>query len=220
MAWWNRIANGVGSILQPSLKFSFKVEFVVFNPDYGSSRISYRVKDVTLPSFQKNVESVLLGNKMVRQEGTIQWQPIKISFYDTDLIEGNARLFESIAFGLFNTGRMLHDDNLDFGYYAESTFGVESALSTVNTDLSTNSIVFSSIRIYKLFGQQRSFMAGTDDVGQPNFEEGQHAHVFHISKPILTGINFGDLDYSSEESNLITLDIEYDSCDMYKETYK
>ena len=223
MAWWNKIVNGAGSVLQPSLKFAF----TMFDGD-NSKKVAYRVKDVTLPSFQRNVDTVLLGSEMVRQEGTIQWQPIKISFYDTDLISA-AGAEDSIALGLFNTGRMMHGQDLDFGLFNKDTFPNESKLSLVNTKNRYNSeagkytpsICFSEITIYKFFGSEV-----TRTLGQPMVDGslqgiafGQHAHVFTIQNPILTGINFGDLDYSSEESNLITIDIEYDRCEMKSEVY-
>ena len=43
---------------------------------------------------------------------------------------------------------------------------------------------------------------------------GKLAQVWTIESPILTGINFGDLDYGSEDTNLITIDLEYDSCTL------
>ena len=203
MTWWNKEGFGI----QPSRKFDFQVKFIVEETD-TTQKFTYRVKDLTLPSLQRNIETVLLGNKMVRTEGTVQWQPIKISFYDADLINGIGEE-ESLAAGLFNTGRFLLP-GLNFGE-APDSLAKDSKLALGQIDKS--SIKFSQIEIYKFIGKKAS-LEGVGPGGFPLLVQGKLAQVWTIKSPILTGINFGELDYGSEDTNLITIDLEFDSCTL------
>mgnify|MGYP001376169422 FL=1 len=146
---------------------------------------------------------------MVRTEGTVQWQPIKISFYDTDLVGGLNTNEESLAAGLFNTGRFLLP-GLNFGDVPDS-LAKDSKLALGQVE--NSSIKFSQIEIYKFTGKKEKVVSAGEGLGTA-IVSGKLAQVWTIESPILTGINFGDLDYGSEDTNLITIDLEYDSCTL------
>ena len=217
MTWWNSEFG-----IQPSRKFDFQVKFIVEEAD-TFKKFTYRVKDITLPSLQRNIETVLLGDKMVRTEGTVQWQPIKISFYDSDLVRNFQDNDESLAAGIFNTARFLLS-GINFGDTPDLTkLGRESKLALAQTiDISggQKSIKFSQIEIYKFIATKKIPVEGTlgdGSTGFLGFEDGKFTQVWTIKSPVLTGINFGELDYGTEDTNLITIDLEYDSCELTTE---
>lgn len=212
MTWWNTQQTGI----QPSRKFDFQVKFIVEEKN-TTQKFTYRVKDLTLPSLQRNVETVLIGNKMVRTEGTVQWQPIKISFYDSDLVGNFGADDESLALGIFNTARFLLT-GIDFGDVPDqATLAKGSKLALAQLDGAENnkSIKFSQIEIYKFIDKKAVILPTSEGIAPGAATViAKLAQVWTIKSPILTGINFGELDYGSEDTNLITIDLEYDSCTL------
>jgi len=206
MTWWLKGGDGI----QPSRKFDFKVQFTVILENV-SHKLSYRVKDITLPSLQKNIETVYMDGVPLKVEGTVSWQPIKISFYDADLIQADDNT-ESLATSLFYTAKALLKNSLDFGQDpTPEQLAKMNKLSLLN--VSGRNIVFSQIDIYKYIG--KNYVALGEGIAGPP-QQARIAQQWTIFNPILTGVNFGELDYASEDTNLITIDLEYDSCILNK----
>tara|TARA_B100001093_G_scaffold455022_1_gene464806 strand:+ start:174 stop:761 length:588 start_codon:yes stop_codon:yes gene_type:complete len=182
-----------GSTLLKSYNFILEI---------GSTRF-FTVKSVTLPNYGLEIKADLLGQGVQHSPGKGQWEPVTIEFYDYKYrdLDGESS-YDSMAHRLFETLARAKGKAIT----GNQNFKINSA-NILQAGEDKN---LPDITIKKIYGNKYvplttggSFRAG------PNNYDGAILEAWTLREPILAGIDFGKMDYASEDLNIITMIVQY-----------
>ena len=183
---------------------------IIFGGD--SQDVVYQAKSVTLPKYGSQVFEDLVGKKIRKSLGAVTWQPITVVIADIVELWGNKTTINN---------------------YSEST-AMSVFLSMIETEMSSPSgyqkpstedrafYDFSYVKIQKIYASvhntpgdhgEEVIKAYTAMENKPsNPAVLQVVEEWELIRPKLESVDFGDLNYSSDEHNEISITIQYDEC--------
>ena len=196
------------------MSYNFKVN--IGNKDVG---IMWDAKRVTLPKYDVEVKEDLVGNVSLYSTGKGTWNPIEIEIYDIKPITGigiNKEAYMSNANRVFGT---LVDTKGARKVTGQGTFNIDEG--STFTELDGNTRRVTQITIEKYYGQR--YNSAPEFVDDPLLgaavvgTNGQFSEIWTLVNPVLKGVDFGTLDYSSEEINTVTMIFHYEYAYLTKD---
>jgi hypothetical protein len=171
---------------QPKRQFRFLVTFSEL------SDMSYMVKSTAKPSYSIEATTHSVLNHKFKFPGVVSWEDIEVTFIDA--VDPN-------------TGSKFYSALLNSGYVAPVS---EAALTTGITKVGTTSTI-GEVRIKQLDGGGVILPAGADPgevigaIDSTNIVE-----EWTLKNAFIKSVNFGDLDYGSEELVTVSVGLTYD----------
>lgn len=159
----------------------------------------FQVKSVTLPNYALEIKQDLLGLGVQHTPAKGQWQPVTIEFYDYKYRDSEGEFgYDSIAHRLFET--LCRAKGI--AITGNSNFKVNQS----NILQSANDKKLPDIKIKKIYGN-KYFRLTTG--GTVRIEDEHISETWTLKEPELQGIDFGKMDYSTEDLNIITMMVQY-----------
>lgn len=172
-----------------------------FSVTIGTTTFS-QIKSVTLPNYGLEVKADLLGDTVQHTPGKGQWQPVTIEFYDYKYRKPDGQgSYDSISHRLFETLTRAKGKSIT----GNKNFKVNKSniLQLSGKDLP-------DIQIKKIYGDKYQRAPSSDGLLDIVKLSGQQvSETWTLKKPILAGIDFGKMDYASEDINIITVMVQY-----------
>lgn len=163
----------------------------------------YQIKSITLPNYGLEIKADLLGDTVQHTPAKGQWQPLTIEFYDYKYRDPDGQTsYDSISHRLFETltrakGKSI-TGNDQFKVYQDNLF--QTGKNTLLPD----------IRIKKIYGDKYQRTPSSDGLLDLNKLSGQQvSETWILKKCTLAGVDFGKVDYTSEDINIITVMVQY-----------
>jgi len=195
---------------------SYNFEVRIGNKDIG---ILWDAKRVTLPKYDVEVKEDLVGNVSLYSTGKGTWNPVEIEIYDIKLITGigiNKEAYMSNAHRVFGT---LVDTKGSEKVTGKGSFDISdgSTFTELHEDGQGQVRKVTEITIEKFYAQRfKTAEEFSDDptlaanMGVGPDLDGQISETWTLINPVLKGVDFGTLDYSSEEINTVTMIFHYE----------
>jgi len=205
MAFWNT------SNIQRQAAYSFEVEFGT-----GDNATVWQAKSVQLPSYEQEIIQDLIEGQILKSKGPLTWQPVVIELYDIAPSNSAASLLEpegddfqtqaSTSFMAYATAANLIKKvkDRDSGRVISDPF--------MRTENYKRDVGNSWYQNPATLGGQKGLIGGIR-IRKIYLNEGLDRGVeeWHLVQPMITGLNFGTLDASSEETVVISLTFDYQS---------
>ena len=167
----------------------------------------YQIRSITLPNYGLEIKADLLGDTVQHTPAKGQWQPVTIEFYDYKYRDPDGQTsYDSISHRLFETltrakGKSI-TGNDQFKVYQANLF--QTGKDTLLPD----------IRIKKIYGDKYERASTTEAIvtGAPGafkLSGQQVSETWILKKCTLAGVDFGKMDYASEDINIITVMVQY-----------
>jgi hypothetical protein len=219
--FWNTSKD---AIIEPFNKFKFVAQFNVFqysqesNPLNGytgeePSRFHLAVKKIDLPKINFEFERAY-ANEQVHyfQKGSIHWEPINITFIDAG--SSNFSQFTNVSYFFQSFIKDLNAISLrpSFSTFAENRTGLIDSPVLCNNITITN---FGRIANKDYPTYSNSKLNQKIEVLEQSFVDSSKfgSNVFIIQKPRLIKVDFGSMDYSSDEINEVSITVVPEWCE-------
>jgi len=196
------------------MSYNFKVN--IGNKDTG---ILWDAKRVTLPKYDVEVKEDLVGNVSLYSTGKGTWNPVEIEIYDIKPITGigtNKEAYMSNAHRVFGT---LVDTKGVKKVTGQGSFNISdgSTFTELDGDEGKQTRRVTQITIEKFYAQRFTTASEFADdpelaaaIGGLEDSAGQFSETWTLVNPVLKGVDFGTLDYSSEDINTVTMIFHYE----------
>jgi len=188
------------------MSYNFKVS--IGNKEIG---ILWDAKRVTLPKYDVEVKEDLVGNVSLYSTGKGTWNPVEIELYDIKLTpipngKWNKDSYMSNAHKVFGT---LVDTKGVKKVTGQGSFNISDGSTFTELDGDTRRVT--QITIEKFYGNKTVEKKFPDkEKKTKNVIDGQYSEMWTLVNPVLKGVDFGTLDYSSEEINTVTMIFHYE----------
>tara|TARA_Y100001938_G_scaffold151004_1_gene245011 strand:- start:2241 stop:2936 length:696 start_codon:yes stop_codon:yes gene_type:complete len=219
MTFWTKRLNPV----VPYQKHKFFVEFVG-----APSNNAFWIYKTNLPKITREIEYKLYQLDVIPIPGKSKWSEITMEIYDWKQIKTatNPNFFQSNSFDTNSGGvsealkwysaalSTLDSDNLKFT--DEDKTSVPSDIkenSNYITPGETFENFLSNIKIYKVFTNARDYF----DKDNPTDINKVHTECWTLTGCHIKEIDWGDVDYSSEDINTIKVTIAYNNATLKRE---
>lgn len=232
--FWNNSPSQTA--LEPSNKFKFIAQFNTFNVSNTNplnvykgvelGKIHLAVKKINLPNINFEFERTY-ANEYVHyfQNGSIHWEPITISFIDARSAQGRNADFTDISsfFELYINTYMLNFRNQQG---AARNFETLNRTGLVDLPALCNNITITSFNRFAnndypkgndIFAKQIDSTPNNNTGSlEQNFVKNSdfRKNDFVIHRPRITKVDFGSMDYSSDEINEITITVVPEWCEI------
>jgi hypothetical protein len=183
MSFWTENYSDIGSINNPKRNFRFKVTFTQFDDltDYGSSDLFY-AKTADKPSFTLGETKHSFLNHDFKFPGRVSWNDVSIAMVDPGPKSGDAET---------------------------STTGVASALTRL-LSVSGYNIPDGPSSDYMTISKTKA-VSGIGDVIVTQLDhDGSAIEEWTLHNAFLSEINYGTLDYSSDDLTEYKITLRYD----------
>lgn len=176
--------------------FNFYVEFKTKNHIY----VAWEVKNVQLPTFGQEIIIDDYGNEKEYSKGPIQWNSFKIDLYD---LAGITYREENGIKGFWEVDNLKTSTSFTISQWISDTPGFEEH-AVPNKDASTVAnrwnitVVPKEICIYKIYTNKK--LPSDEET-----ESSKFVNKWTIKNPVIEQVDFGQLDYSSEDPVLISI---------------
>lgn len=193
------------------MSYNFKVS--IGNKDTG---ILWDAKRVTLPKYDVEVKEDLVGNVSLYSTGKGTWNPVEIEIYDIKPITGqgiNKEAYMSNAHRVFGT---LVDTKGVKKVTGQGSFNISdgSTFTELDGDEGKQTRRVTQITIEKFYAQRYNDAPEYEDdpmlAAKIFGTDGQFSETWTLVNPVLKGVDFGTLDYSSEDINTVTMIFHYE----------
>jgi len=215
------------STIELKKKNLFIAEFVGttnFNWDGASSEseknIKFLIKKFSLPSITIPFER-LHGNQYVHyyHVGEVNWEPITITFVDVISKNTNIPNWKNLFFNYLNKNLITLQNRT--GMLDLATFCSFIKVSNLNTLLDdTENEVLNTFNTFDVQtdpnDQNKTILANKQTYDNRN----QIREEFYIYKPKITKIDFGSLDYGSDDANEVSITFLPEWCDTKEDPTK
>ena len=179
--------------------FNFYVEFLIDEKSY----VAWEVKSVQLPTFGQEIITDEYGNIKETSAGAKIWNSFKIDLYDLvgitykeeNGIKGFWEVDDTKASTAFTISQWISSEGGNFaGHAINPNLG---PLDVINNRWGIT-VRPTQVNIYKIYTSKK--------LPSDNAEESsKYVNKWTINKPILEQVDFGQLDYSSEEPMIISI---------------
>lgn len=225
MTWWGNSLNGKSR--NPKFKNKFFIEF-------GTGGTLWHVKSVSKPSVTIEKKEYTMINHSYNYPGIPKWDPITIKFVDaygwgnSNVGPGNLEVSNADI----SVGERLWEMLLATGYVnpANKASALDTLVKVVSPEkAATVSLAFGNVlKIHQMNNHfmydDRGTTQRTGDSGVARFPEGDDRRYFvnetqdvwTLYNPIITKIQWGDLDYGDDTMVECTLEIAYDWAEFSK----
>lgn len=166
---------------EPLRQYRWYINFT----DEGLNANEYALKSCDKPSFDINVTEHVLLNNVHKFPGVLKWKPINVKMVSTISTKGELSLPSVLQNFIMKVGGYQPNNRVKEG---EREFSLNPGISKT----------FSSYP----FGSSLELIQ-IDDAGNK-------IETWTLHKPFITNIDYGKLDYSSEEMVDITFTLNYD----------
>lgn len=190
MSFWNDTAP------EPLRQYRW---YIVFNNN-GLNENRYALKSCDKPSFDVNVTEHILLNNVYKYPGVLKWKPINVKMASTRNRNGQLSLSSVLQNFVMNIG----------GYQPNNTVTEE----TVVSEEVLNRSVLLNPGISKTFS---SLPLGFELNIKQIDGEGGAIETWTLHNPFISNIDYGKLDYGSEEIVDINFTLNYDYATLSKE---
>jgi|5_EtaG_2_1085323.scaffolds.fasta_scaffold00337_16 hypothetical protein len=192
MAFWT------DSKLEPLRKFRFRIQTTSDSNLELFNGFWFWAKTIDLPSYEINSGEYQLGNNKVKYPGILEWRDVNLTFVDTGRI--TSKLYANlISMGYQSFGKA----NKSIGGLKKSNYSHDIVVpgSPDRTQLVAGAaglgITVNSNNITKVVIQQ------LDDFGKT-------IYTWELMSSFVKSVNFGNLEYSSDDLQEISMTISYD----------
>ena len=203
MAFWTTEKN---EAVNPKLKSRFIVEI-------ANQRL-FNVKSVKKPTFTIDTKEYQLLNHKFKYPGIPNWEPVEITFVDSQMDEG-PNSTEKVLYQMINDSGYLIPTITShrIGNEITSISTPEKASMQSHSFLSSHLPLQSKNAAAITLGQN---FGGSVDIIQLN-PDGSVRDKWVLHGPIIKSISFGDLSYESDDLVEYVLSIEYDFAEYYSD---
>ena len=179
--------------------FNFYVEFVIDDITY----VAWEVKSVQLPTFGQEIITDEYGDIRETTEGVKIWNSFKIELYDLvgityteeNGIKGFWEVKNSKASTAFTISQWISSEEGNFAGHAVIPGAGQFDSISNRWGITTKP---TQVNIYKIYTNKKL------PSDKPN-ESSKYVNKWTITRPILEQVDFGQLDYSSEEPMIISI---------------
>lgn len=216
MFWANNYGKDIIELKRRNLFLAEFVGATNFNWVVGEDEIKnlkFVVKKFNLPSLNIPFER-LHANQFVHyfHVGEVNWEPITITFVDMISNDENIPNWQNIFFYYLNDN--LINSNNRTSMLDLATFCQHIKITSITTLLdSTDNEVLNTGTTYDIASDPNDPNKTILTNKQKFDNRNQIRDEFFIFKPKITKIDFGSLDYSSDESNEVTITFLPEWCD-------
>ena len=180
--------------------YSFFVEF----QRYGNSYVAWEAKSVKLPSYGQEIFTDLAGNRHVSSEGASQWTSFTIDIYDLIGIEYEPPNSPFLTQTNRNKWKGLNNSSEKSTSFSILNWFSKKGMISLEDSTSDNSKTNTHWEINRLPNKITIYKIYTGRVKTKDIPL-HLTNKWEINNPTLETVDFGQLDYSSEEPVVVSL---------------